>query len=117
LGAPLHHICAATASLHAPFPNLGFVYPVHPNPNVSEAIEPLLSPLERVHLIGTGASPDDNRTAPALPLHQDRQRGLQEGGSALGKPVVILQAETARPEGVLAGTDAQAIVTEAPRLL
>jgi UDP-N-acetylglucosamine 2-epimerase (non-hydrolysing) len=49
--------------------------------------------------------------------------GVQEEAPALGKPVLVLRAETERPEAVeagvvkLVGTDAGVIVAEAQRLL
>jgi UDP-N-acetylglucosamine 2-epimerase (non-hydrolysing) len=49
--------------------------------------------------------------------------GVQEEAPALGKPVLVLRAETERPEAVeagvvkLVGTDARVIVSEAQRLL
>lgn len=122
-GAPLLRICAAVTALHARFPDVEFVCPLHPNPNVSEVVRPLLSPLERVHLI----EPVDHPTMTALLRRchfiMTDSGGLQEEGPALGKPVLVLRSETERPEAVqagisiLVGTDTEAIVTQASRLL
>ncbi len=122
-GAPLRNICAAVTALHARFPDLEFVFPVHPNPNVRDVVQPLLSPLGRVHLI----EPVDHLAMTGLLRRchfiMTDSGGLQEEGPALGKPVLVLRSETERPEGVqagmaiLVGTDTAAIVTEASRLL
>jgi UDP-N-acetylglucosamine 2-epimerase (non-hydrolysing) len=122
-GEPLRNICAAIRSLAARFQDTLFVYPVHPNPNVREAVEKSLSGLDNVRLI----APLDYRPFVALMKRADLiltdSGGVQEEAPALGKPVLVLRRETERPEAVtagvvkLVGTGEAAIVDAARQLL
>ena len=49
-GAPLLEIIRAIETLHDAHPDVDFVYPVHPNPNVRGPVYEHLAGLERVHL-------------------------------------------------------------------
>ena len=80
-GAPLRSICAAIRELGARFPELQFVLPVHPNPEVKRTVESLLCDLPGMHLIDAGGlprvrAPDDSRLPRA-----DRQRRGPGGGA------------------------------------
>lgn len=122
-GQPLRDICAAVRHLHDHFPDVEIVYPVHPNPNVRGVVEPLLSGLERVHLI----PPVDYLELCGLlrrcHFALTDSGGIQEEAPALSKPVLVLRAETERPEAVtagvaaLVGTDTATIISEATRVL
>lgn len=91
---------AAAARAH---PAFTFVYPVHLNPAVREAVVPVLGPLENVLL----EEPYDYLSALALwqasELIITDSGGIQEEGTALGVPVVVLRNVTERPEGVEVG--------------
>lgn len=80
-----------------------FVYPVHLNPAVREAIEPALSGLPNVLL----EDPWDYLGMLALLARSELvvtdSGGIQEEGAALGVPVAVLRNVTERPEGVEAG--------------
>lgn len=122
-GQPLRNICAAVKLLHDRFADLEFVYPVHPNPNVRPVVEAMLAGLERVHLI----SPIDYLEITGLLkrcyLVLTDSGGIQEEAPALSKPVLVLRAETERPEAIeagvatLVGTETKSIVSEAARVL
>lgn len=122
-GAPLQSICAALAELHQRYPDLEFVYPVHPNPNVKEPVTRELGTLERVHLI----PPVDYTMLVSLMQNchfiLTDSGGIQEEAPALNKPVLVLREETERPEAVdvgvacLVGTDRRRIVETAARLM
>lgn len=122
-GEGLEQICAAIATLAQRFPDHRFVYPVHPNPNVSEHANRLLGALPNVRLV----PPQDYRTFVALTarcrLVLTDSGGVQEEAPSLGKPVLVMRDTTERPEGVEAGTavltgpKAAAIVAHATRLL
>lgn len=122
-GRPLENICAALRYLAGRYPETHFIYPVHLNPNVQEPVYRLLSGIPNFHLL----PPLDY-----LPLvHLIRRAtliltdsgGLQEEAPGLGVPVLVMRQVTERPEGVqagtvrLVGTDEQAIIVEARRLL
>jgi UDP-N-acetylglucosamine 2-epimerase (non-hydrolysing) len=115
-------ICEAIAEL-AGRPDVQIVWPVHPNPNVQAAVDAtlrakanviLLEPLDYLPFV------DLMRRAHLLITDSG---GVQEEGPSLGKPILVLRDKTERPEAVLAGTvklvgtNRQAIVREAARLL
>jgi UDP-N-acetylglucosamine 2-epimerase (non-hydrolysing) len=122
-GAPLRSTCAAIRELAQRFPDLQFVLPVHPNPEVKRTVEELLCDLPAMHLI----EPVDYREFVQL-LHRayivlTDSGGVQEEAPSLGKPVLVLREVTERPEGVTAGTavvvgtDRARIVAAASELL
>lgn len=80
-----------------------FVYPVHLNPVVREAVYPALDKLDNVYLI----EPLEYGSMAALlassKLIVTDSGGLQEEGASLGVPVAIVRNVTERPEGVDAG--------------
>ncbi len=122
-GEPILAICEALRELHDRFPDLEFVYPVHPNPNIREPVYSALGDLERVHL----TAPADYQALIMLmkrsTLILTDSGGIQEEAPALGKPVLVLRDETERPEAVeagvarLVGARQDRIVAEAARLL
>lgn len=99
----MRQLAAALARVARSHPQFTFVYPVHLNPAVREAIQPELGAVENVIL----EEPLDYLSMLAL---LDRSElvitdsgGIQEEGTALGVPVVVLRNVTERPEGVDAG--------------
>ncbi|MFN7635275.1 MAG: non-hydrolyzing UDP-N-acetylglucosamine 2-epimerase [Acetobacteraceae bacterium] len=122
-GEPLRNICRAMQALVARFPDIEVVYPVHPNPNVRDTVMPMLGGLARVHLI----EPVDYLALAGLlkrcHFALTDSGGIQEEAPALGKPVLVMRAETERPEAVaagvarLVGTDTDRIIGEASRVL
>jgi UDP-N-acetylglucosamine 2-epimerase (non-hydrolysing) len=122
-GTPLAGIFSAVRTLAARHPDLHFVYPVHPNPNVSEAARSMLSGLANIIL----CPPLDYGRMVALMrqawLILTDSGGLQEEAPALAKPVLVLRDETERPEAIaagvakLVGTNPARIVSEVEHLL
>jgi UDP-N-acetylglucosamine 2-epimerase (non-hydrolysing) len=122
-GQPFHNICRAIRSLAETNPNVQFLYPVHPNPNVKDVAHtffknitnvilcapldymPFIAAMKRAHIILTDSG------------------GVQEEAPALGKPVLVLRDETERPEAVdmgvvkLVGSNYERIIHETQRLL
>jgi len=122
-GEPFERVCRAVLTLLERNPDVQVLYPVHPNPNVRDIAHRLLGSHPRVVL----CDPLDY-----LPFVAAMKRaylilsdsgGVQEEAPALGKPVLVLRHETERPEAVvegvvkLVGTDFDAIVAEAQKLL
>lgn len=124
-GPGFESICRAIAKLARRFARVRFVYPVHLNPNVREPVGRILgtSSLNNIHLI---------KPLPYLPFVAMMERativltdsgGIQEEAPSLGKPVLVMRDTTERSEAVeagiakLVGTDSDAIVGEASRLL
>jgi UDP-N-acetylglucosamine 2-epimerase (non-hydrolysing) len=122
-GQPIREICRALSELHDRFPDIEFVYPVHPNPNIRQPVMDSLATCERIHLL----PPADYETLVGLmknaTLVLTDSGGIQEEAPALGKPVLVMREETERPEAVtagvarLVGSDARRIVEATSRLL
>ncbi|WP_114213974.1 UDP-N-acetylglucosamine 2-epimerase (non-hydrolyzing) [Ochrobactrum sp. 3-3] len=122
-GEPFRNICRALRKLAEDNPNVQFLYPVHPNPNVKDVAHEFLSPLENFFLC------DPLDYAPFVAAMREAyliitdSGGVQEEAPALGKPVVVLRDETERPEAVmdgvvkLVGPNYERIVQEVQRLL
>lgn len=121
-GSGVAELCDAISEL-AKRRDLQIVWPVHPNPNVSEVVRKALSGLPNVLL----TEPLDY-----LPFVDLMQRayllmtdsgGVQEEAPSLGKPVLVLREKTERPEAVEAGTvklvgmNRERILCDALRLL
>ena len=102
------NICTAIRDLSTKFPKVDFVYPMHLNPNVRNAvhkvfgeelngrdnlffIEPLQY-LEFVYLMEKSS------------IILTDSGGIQEEAPGLGKPVLVMRDTTERPEAVAAGT-------------
>ncbi|MGV6952931.1 non-hydrolyzing UDP-N-acetylglucosamine 2-epimerase [Pseudomonas chlororaphis] len=122
-GEPFKNICRALHTLAINNPDVQFLYPVHPNPNVKDVAysvlgdvsnfilcepldyAPFVAAMKRAYLILTDSG------------------GVQEEAPALGKPVLVLREETERPEAVeedvvkLVGSNYEYIVSETQRLL
>lgn len=122
-GEPFRNICRALKTLADQNPEVQFLYPVHPNPNVKDVAyeyladvpnftlcepldyAPFIAAMKRAYIILTDSG------------------GVQEEAPALGKPVLVLRDETERPEAVeqgvvkLIGPNYDRIVEEAQRLL
>jgi UDP-N-acetylglucosamine 2-epimerase (non-hydrolysing) len=124
-GAGFVAICEAIGELAVRFHDRRFVYPVHPNPEVRDAVFATLGSkrLANVHLI----EPLDYLSFVLLMSRAELvltdSGGIQEEAPSLGTPVLVLRERTERMEGVragvarLVGTDTGRIVSEVERLL
>lgn len=122
-GEPFAAVCRAIRHLADMRPDVEFLYPIHPNPNVREVAVKMLGqhpgirlcdPLDYLPFVAA------MKTAHFI---LSDSGGVQEEAPALGKPVLVLRRETERPEAVtggvvkLVGPDFDAIVNESLRLL
>ena len=122
-GDPIDKICRAFLHLVNANPDVELLWPVHPNPNVTRVARALLSDHPRIHLVPPlGYSAFVTAMKRAFLILSD-SGGVQEEAPALAKPVLVLRRETERPDAITAGvarligTDYDAIVHEAQRLL
>jgi len=122
-GEPFRDICRALRTLAEHNPDVQFLYPVHPNPNVKDVAHEMLGNSPNILL----CEPLDY--APFIAAMKrsyliiSDSGGVQEEAPALGKPVLVLRDETERPEAVemgvvkLVGPNYKRIVEEAQLLL
>lgn len=122
-GAPLRGIFGAIRELADRFPDLEFLYPVHPNPNVLEPAREILGDHPRIHLTTPLAYTDLVHALRRATLVLTDSGGLQEEAPSFGTPVLVLREVTERPEAVragvarLVGVDPDRIVATASALL
>lgn len=122
-GEGLRNICEALLEISKKRPDVLFVYPVHPNPNVRKTVFGMLRGVPGILL----TEPLDYE--PFLFLMNKAfiilsdSGGIQEEISLMGKPILVLRKTTERPEAVaagnalLVGAEKDAIVRETFRLL
>ena len=102
-GAPMVSICEAIAELAGRYDDLHFLFPVHPNPNVRQAVEERLGGLREVTLCAPLRYGAFVAAMQRAWLILSDSGGVQEEAPALGKPVLVLRDETERPEAVAEG--------------
>jgi UDP-N-acetylglucosamine 2-epimerase (non-hydrolysing) len=103
-GKPMEGAANAIKRLAIKFPDFRFVFPVHLNPIVREAVTPILKDLKNVYLI----EPLDyldfvNLMAKSYLILTD-SGGVQEEGPHFGIPILCLRYVTERPDAVDFGT-------------
>ncbi|MGE5373221.1 MAG: non-hydrolyzing UDP-N-acetylglucosamine 2-epimerase [Solirubrobacterales bacterium] len=123
LGDRMRSVYLALLDLLDQFEDTTVVFPVHMNPAVRSVAEEVLGAHPRAVLIPPLEYADFANLMARANLVLTDSGGLQEEAPALGKPVLVLRDTTERPEAVeagtvrLVGTDRNAIVREAGRLL
>lgn len=103
-GSGLIQICEAIANLAQQHKDCLFVYPVHPNPNVTDNVHKVLSGIENVILIKPLGYSDFVYMMDRSYIILTDSGGVQEEAPGLGKPVLVLRENTERPEALSAGT-------------
>jgi UDP-N-acetylglucosamine 2-epimerase (non-hydrolysing) len=121
-GAGMHNIASALQRLSMRH-DLAIIYPVHPNPNVSQVMHLALSGIANIALIEPLVYPEFVSLMDSSSIVLTDSGGIQEEAPSLGKPVLVMRDTTERPEGVaaktarLVGTDQDLIVSEVSNLL
>jgi len=129
------NICEAIKELAETFPDVDFVYPMHLNPNVRNAITQVFGEIRKIRS-NSGNSRVDNvhfieplDYLPFVYLMNDSylvltdSGGIQEEAPGLGKPVLVMRDTTERPEALdagtvkLVGTDKATIIREVSELI
>lgn len=122
-GEPLRQIFGALRELAETHPGYAFVYPVHPNPNVSGPARETLAGLSNFRLIDPLSYSDMVHALSRSWVAFTDSGGIQEEAPSFGVPVVVLRRVTERPEGIdagvarLAGTERETIVRAGKELL
>ncbi|MFD1244750.1 non-hydrolyzing UDP-N-acetylglucosamine 2-epimerase [Paralysiella testudinis] len=122
-GVGFENICKAIRELAETYSDIAFVYPVHLNPNVMDPVHKALSKQNNIYLIEpTGYDHFVYLMSKSHIILTD-SGGIQEEAPSLGKPVLVMRANTERPEAVdsgtvlLVGTDSANIVKHTSSLL
>lgn len=102
-GAGILQICLAIKKLAKNYPDFVFIYPVHYNPNVQDAVYAELGKIENIRLIDPVPYNELVYLINECYLVMTDSGGIQEEAPSLNKPVVVLREETERTEGVDAG--------------
>lgn len=121
-GRPIMNIMQAVLRLTDIYPQLRFVWPIHPNPNVRKRVHKVMHHVQRVDLVDPMDYAGMIRCMMESKFIMTDSGGLQEEAPSLQKPVLILREKTERPEvvgknAVLVGTYTRNIVEAACRLL
>jgi UDP-N-acetylglucosamine 2-epimerase (non-hydrolysing) len=122
-GTALHDVCDALLALLAEHPQLSLWVPMHPSPDVRGVLVARLSAHARALLTEPLGYTNFVAAMHGAALVLTDSGGVQEECAALGKPVLVLRADTERPEAVdagvamLVGTGSSRIVTVASELL
>ncbi len=117
----LARICDAVARI-ALRPDVAIVFPVHPNPNVRRAIEPLRR-RENVLLVEPVDYPELVFLLKKCHFVVTDSGGIQEEAPSFGKPVLVTRERTERPEAMefglakLVGTDGEQLFDAMQMLL
>ncbi|MBX9813250.1 MAG: UDP-N-acetylglucosamine 2-epimerase (non-hydrolyzing) [Sphingomonas sp.] len=114
-GGGMEAIARALAQIAAR-PDVAILFPVHPNPNVTQVMDRILGDHANIARIDPLDYPHFVRALGMAHLVLTDSGGVQEEAPALGKPVLVMRETTERPEGVAAGT-AKLIGTDEARII
>jgi len=122
-GQPMERMFSAIRRIIDSHPDTKAIYPVHLNPKVRRIADEYLRGHERIHLIDHLDVFDFHNFMNRCYIILTDSGGLQEEGSAVKKPVLLMRNTTERPEGIeagiveMVGTEEEAIYQAASRLL
>lgn len=124
-GHGLDEVCRAVLTLSAEYPDVEFVFPVHPNPQARDSVNRILGKHgdHNIHLLDPLPYPEFVWLMDRSTLIISDSGGVQEEAPSLGKPVLVTRDVTERTEALeagavdLVGTDAWRIVDRASLLL
>lgn len=102
-GEPQRRIARALRATAARFPGAFLLVPMHPNPVVRDVLSGELAGIQNVALTEPLDYAEMVHTLSRAWVAVSDSGGIQEEGSALGVPVLVLRDVTERPEGVEAG--------------
>lgn len=109
-GQGFQNICIAIKELSETFPLVDFVYPMHLNPNVRNAIKLVFGGFSENQCNSNVRFIEPLDYLPFIYLMNisylvlTDSGGIQEEAPGLGKPVLVMRDTTERPEALVAGT-------------
>lgn len=122
-GQPVENIIAAVREIALARPRFGFIWPVHPNPNIKNRVHEALGAMSNVFLREPLDYSEFLSALSGASIALSDSGGVQEEAPTLKTPVLVLRTETERPEGVdagaalLIGVERSAIVENTLRLI
>ena len=102
-GEPFERILEAIKTSAENHPEVQFVFPVHPNPNIRSAAGRVLNDVPNVLLSEPLNYEEFVREMKSCFFIITDSGGVQEEAPALRKPVLVLREDTERPEAIEAG--------------
>lgn len=102
-GAGIQAIATAVKALSGLRPDLEFIIPMHPNPNVRPVFLSLLQDVANIHLMDPLGYDEVLFLIRKSVMILTDSGGIQEEAPAFDVPVLVLRNETERPEGIEAG--------------
>lgn len=119
----LYSICEAVKIVLNSYPNVNFIWPLHPNPAVQLKVRSMLDNINNIELVPAMNYVDLLRELRDSYIIWSDSGGIQEEVPTFKKPILILRNTTERPEvieegfGVLVGTDTAKIVEYTEKLI
>lgn len=122
-GKPLENVCMAILRLVSDYPDVRIIFPWHMNPKVRSIISPILSGVDRVHLVEPLDYKDFINVMAKSYFIMSDSGGIQEEAASLEVPVLLLRSVTERPEAIscgivkMVGTNEEEVYKNASELL
>lgn len=122
-GEPIRRICEALRWIAVQHPDVGILFPVHPNPRIRIPVREMLQHADGIQLVEPLSYTELVGALRGAHFVITDSGGLQEEAPALCKPVLVVRETTERPEAVeagvarLVGTDPVRIIAAADELL
>lgn len=123
MGRGISDICRAIGDLSWQFPEVDFVFPLHPNPALRDFVLSQISKLANVHLIRAQDYLEFIWLMRRASLILTDSGSIQEEAPALSKPVLVMRDVTERSEMIdvgaarLVGTETAEIIASVAQLL
>lgn len=102
-GDKMLEICEAIKELANQHPELFFLFPVHPNPNVRSVTKEILAGEENIILTAPRSYLEFIALLEHCVLVLSDSGGIQEEAPSFGKPLILLRDSTERPEAISSG--------------
>lgn len=102
-GRNIGMLCQAIKDISEKYKDIRFIWPVHANPVVKNQIYALCETCDNIILMDSLDVFDTHNLIERCYMIVTDSGGIQEEGTALGKPVLVFREETERMEAIAAG--------------